>query len=91
MSATLEFEQNSNGHYEAEFETTGERMAVEVNRKEKGTLLAFARIDELNNVLVHNSGKNETEDILFEVDMPEGVTIKILSHTEVTSAMVTGI
>lgn len=91
MAATLEFEPNSNGHYEAEFETTGERMAVEVNRKDKGFLLAFARIDSLNNILIYNSTKYGDEDIIFDVDMPEGVTIRVVSHTEVTGAMVTGI
>ncbi len=91
MATTLSFVQNEHGHYEASCTSSGDRMAVEVNRTSPGTLIIFGCIDGLEKTILQNFGPGADQNIIFEIDVPDEVVISIVSYTEVTSAKITGV
>lgn len=91
MAKELNFTKNDQGHWEASFAASGERMAIEVNRKSSGPLLVSGSIDDLKEILLRDFGPKANEDLMFEIDVPEDVTVTIVSFTEVEEAKVTGI
>jgi len=91
MATALEFTKNGNGHWEAEIESAGEAIGLEVDRKEKGYLLIYASIGDLDGSLIYNSGREGEANIVRSIDVPEGMTLKIVSYPEVTAGKVTGI
>lgn len=91
MAAELNFEQNAAGHWEATFVTSGNPMAIEIDRKEKGHLLIYAGVDDLHGDLIFSAGREGEKHFVRSIDMPEEVTLRVVSHTEVVAAKVTGI
>lgn len=91
MAAELNFEKNSDGYWEASFVTSGNPMAIEIDRKEKGHLLIYAGVDDLHGDLIFSAGREGEKHFVRSIDMPEEVTLRVVSHTEVVAAKVTGI
>lgn len=86
MAKQLVFEKDENGHWVASFTSTGETMALEINRTEGGTLQIFGNLEGMEKVLLKNFGPGAFKNQLFEVDVPGNVTITVESYTEVTGA-----
>lgn len=91
MAAELNFEKNSDGYWEASFVTSGNPMAIEIDRKEKGHLLIYAGVDDLKGDLIFSAGRDCEQHFVRSIDTPEEVTLKVISFTEVIGAKVTGI
>lgn len=91
MATTLTFKQNEQGCYEASYTSTGDRVAVEVNRTTSGTLIVYGNITGMNKTMLHNFGPGTFKDQFFEIDVPADVEITIVSFTEVTDAKIVGV
>lgn len=91
MAAELNFEKNSDGHWESTFTTSGDPMAIEIDREEKGHLLIYAGVDDLHGDLIFSAGREGEKHFVRSLDIPEDVKLKIVSYTEVTGAKITGI
>lgn len=91
MAKELNFTENSRGYWEASFSSSGERIAIEVNRKNAGPLIVLGSIDGLKKIMLKDFGPKPNEDLIFEIDVPEEVTVTIISFTEVEDAKATGI
>lgn len=91
MAAELQFEKNSEGNYEATFITSGEPMAIEIDRVKKGHVLIYAGVDDLHGDLIFSSGREGEKHFVRSLDMPEDVKLRVVSFTEVTGAKITGV
>lgn len=89
MSTELSFTQDSQGRWTASFASSGERVAIEVNRTADGPLTVSASIGRLRPKPIMEF--NRDADLLFEIDLPAGVTVALTSFTEVTAGQVTGL
>lgn len=78
--ATLTFTKNAKGWWESSFTASG-RTAVQIDRDTAGILSVYASVGDCEERLLATLGK---EDLLFEIDVPSGVKIKLVSTTEVT-------
>lgn len=91
MAAELTFTKNTQGHYEATFETSGDPMAIEIDRKEPGHLLIYASIDGMDGDLIFSTDQYDERTFVRSIEMPEGVTLRVVSFTEVIEAKITGV
>lgn len=91
MATALSFTKTSGGHWEASFTSSGDRIAVEVNRVASGPLIVCAAIDSMNKKTVQDFGPGADADMIFEVDVPEGITITVISFTEVKTGKATDV
>lgn len=89
MSTELSFTQDSQGRWTASFASSGERVAIEVNRTAEGPFTVSASIGGLRPKPVMDLSRDA--DLLFEIDLPAGVTVSLTSLTEVTAGQVTGL
>lgn len=89
MATNLEFTK-TDGVWTAEVVSPGSAIAVEVNRTECGPLLVKGSVEGLKEIPLHYFGPKTDRDLLFEVDVPEGVRIHLISYTEVTGAKYQG-
>lgn len=78
------------GVWRAEVVSPGSPIAVEVNRAEGGPLLVKGSVEGLREIPLHYFGPKTDRDLLFEVDVPDGVRIHLTSYTEVTGAKYQG-
>ena len=90
MATELNFTKGDKA-WAAEVVSTGTPMAVEVNRTEGGALLVQGSVDGLRKVPLHYFDRNTDRDILFEVDVPEGVRIHLTSYAEVEASKAEGV
>lgn len=90
MATNLAFTKNADNRWQAEFLSSGEPIALEVNRAEDGYLMVYGSIDGLARIPMHNSGPSGNRNLLVELDVPADVTITVESYTEVTAAKVVG-
>lgn len=91
MAEELNFEKNSDGYWEATFITSGNPMAIEIDRKEKGHLLIYAGVDDLEGDLIFSAGREGEKHFVRSIDVPEDVKLRVVSFTEVTGAKITGV
>lgn len=82
MAKDLIFEQKGS-RYECELNPT-EPITVEVQREEKKDFTVYAHIGDLKEVPIF--AVNTLDSIIFELDVPEGVTVKMVSWSPVVSA-----
>lgn len=78
------------GVWTAEVVSAGTPMAVEVNRTESGPFIVKGSIDDLSQVTLRDFGPGADRNLLFEIDVPEGVTIHFISYSEVVGAKTEG-
>lgn len=91
MAEELNFTQNSQGKWETTFTSSGDRMAVEVERTNSGSLIIYGRIEDMEKRFIHDFGPGANRAMIFEIDVPADIDITILSYTEVTSAKIVGV
>lgn len=91
MATDLTFTQNSQGHFEASCTSSGDRIAVKINRSASGTLLVYGTIEDLEPSILYNFGPGSDQDMMFEIDVPADVNITIVSYSEVIAAKITGV
>lgn len=91
MAEELNFTHNGQGRWETSFTSSGDRIAVELNRVESGTLIIFGNLEGLEKTTLHNFGPGSDQDLMFEIDAPEDVKLTLVSYTEVTAAKITGV
>lgn len=90
MATALSFTKTSGGHWEASFTSSGDRIAVEVNRASAGTLLVLGCIEGLEKTTLQNFGPGADQDLIFEIDVPADVKIFLVSYSEVSAAKIVG-
>lgn len=61
---------------------------IEMERKDKGLVSVLANIDDMEAVVVTNFENPYSANVIFEVDVPEGLEVTVRSATEVTNAKV---
>lgn len=88
MATNLTFTKNSQNLWETSYSTTGERVALEIIRTSSGPLIVKGNVGGLNDVTIKDFGPGAPADLLVDVDLPAGVSVSIVSFTEVTSAKV---
>lgn len=91
MTSALSFSRNEHGEYEATFTSTGDRIAVEINRTSSGTLIVYGNITGMKKIILRNFSPGAFSDVFFEIDVPSDVEITIVSFSEVTGAKLVGI
>lgn len=91
MATDLTFTQNDQGHYEASCTSSGDRIAVKINRAASGTLLVYGTIEDLDPSILYDFGPGSDQDLMFEIDAPSDVKLTLVSYTEVTAAKITGV
>lgn len=83
----LNFKKDANDRFwETSFVSTGERMAIELNRKKEGWCAIYGNIEGMSREMLHSFSTTAHRNLLFEVDVPSGVTVTIVSLSEVTMA-----
>ena len=90
MATVLEFTK-AEGVWKAEVVSPGSPIAVEVNRLAIGPFLVKGAISGMAEVLLKDFGPGAYKDLLFEIDIPEGINLYFTSYTEVTSAQIEGL
>lgn len=91
MATALTFTKNPHDKWEASLISTGDRLAVEVNRKATGSLIVYGHIGSLEPIILQDFGPSAAQDIMFEIDVPEGVEITIVSYPEIADATMTDV
>lgn len=91
MATTLNFTQSIPNKWEASCTSSGNRMAVQINRSSKGPLLVYGNIDGLEKQILQDLGSDMEKDVIFEIDVPDGIEITIVSFVEVTGAKIVGL
>lgn len=83
----LEFTKNGS-RFESEFESEGKEV-FQINRSERGHFDVYAKIGGGVNPYVSVFSEptvGERQNLLFTLDIPAGLSVKIVSYTEVASA-----
>ena len=83
MANELTFTKNGS-RYEAEIISAGEPITVQIDRSEKKDLTVYGAIDGMEQVALFTT--SILQNVLFQVDVPEGLKVKIVSWAPVTSA-----
>ena len=91
MVNDLNFTQNAKGYYEASVTSSGDPIAVKINRADFGTFIVYGTIDNLEPSILSNFGPGADQDLIFEIDAPADVNIILVSYTEVVAAKITGV
>lgn len=89
MATNLNFTKGD-GVWTAEAVSPGNPIAVEVNRAVGGPFIVKGSIENLSQVTLRDFGPNADRNLLFEIDVPEGVTIHFTSYSEVVGAKTEG-
>ena len=87
MAATnLTFQEAEGKRYVTTFTSAG-KCTVQIVRSEYSPILVYARITGLDYVLVQILENKYQASNIFEVDVQEGIEVKIVSQTPVTKAV----
>lgn len=83
----LVFARQDNGSYKAAFTSQGESV-VQVQRKRVGELRVTAALEGMSpsTVFPFADSASGRENIVFRLDIPSGMSVEIVSGTEVVSA-----
>lgn len=90
MATSLTFSQNSRKQWEASCTSSGSRMAVEIARVDKGSLIIYGSVGGMDKRIIHDFGPDAGKDVIFEIDVPADVEITITSFAEVVDAKIVG-
>lgn len=90
MANTLTFTNDNQGHWESSCTSSGERMAVQINRAASGPLIVYGSIDGLDRIILKDFGPRANKDIIFEIDVPADMIITLVSYPKVTAAKTVG-
>lgn len=88
MASTLTFEKlttASGNLWAAKFTSQG-ACVIEMERKSHGLVAITANLEGMAEVPVTNFQNPYGKNVIFEVDVPEGVEITVKSESEVTKA-----
>lgn len=87
MAKDLEFKQEGLG-YVCEFEPGG-KCVVQIERvNEEKAFAVYGSIDGMKPVRIYSRESGKKGGILFQLDVAEGVRVKLVSWSEVTKAVV---
>ena len=85
-TTNLTFKETEGKRYTTTFTSAG-KCTVQVIRQEYSPILVYARIPELDFVLIQILENKYQASNIFEVDVQEGIEVKIVSHTPVNTAV----
>lgn len=86
-SSTLSFSKQSDGNYTAGFVSTG-KATIQLDREALGIVSVRVNIPGMNSVPVNQFDNPYSPDIIFEVDIAEGLEVTIISTTKVLAAKI---
>ncbi|EXZ30850.1 hypothetical protein F030043B2_15100 [Bacteroides fragilis] len=85
---TLEFNKEKQG-YSCEFTSVG-KCVIQIDREKSGTLSIYAKLEGMDYTLLYQyPSVSFNDNIIFELDVQKGLSIKILSSVGVMSAKMT--
>lgn len=85
---TLEFNKEKQG-YSCEFTSVG-KCVIQIDRWKSGTLSIYAKLEGMDYTLLYQyPSVSFNDNIIFELDVQKGLSIKILSSVGVMSAKMT--
>lgn len=85
---TLEFNKEKQG-YSCEFTSVG-KCVIQIDREKSGILSIYAKLEGMDYALLHQYPAAQFNDnMIFELDVQQGLSIKILSSVGVMSAKMT--
>ena len=85
MANKLDFQKNGSGEWSTSFVSSGNSV-VELERSESGVVTVRASIDGMAEVPVAQFQNGFTHNVIFQVNVPVGVVVTIVSQSEVTKA-----
>lgn len=81
----LEFSKEKRG-YSCEFTSVG-RCVIQIDREDSGTLSIYVKLEGMDYVLLYQYPAVQFNDnMIFELDIQKGLSVKILSSVGVMSA-----
>lgn len=86
----LTFTQNAINRWQAKFNSGGSNVTVQVLRDKESFLIVYANLPGMEKVAVYTPGGNAPRNLLFSVDVPEGMEVTIESGSEVVKAKIMG-
>ena len=85
-TTNLTFNEDVSKRYATTFTSTG-KCTIQLIRQEYSPILVYARIPELDFVLIQILENKYQASNIFEVDVQEGIEVKVVSHTPVNTAV----
>lgn len=87
MATTLNFTKQTNGFFESSWTSDGDRHILQINRDGSANAFrALASVDGMDAVEFFSVPSRSASDMVFAVDVPEGVQVTFSSESEVISA-----
>ena len=81
----LKFSKEKQG-YSCEFISVG-KCAIQIDREKNGTLIIYAKIEGMEYALLYQYSSTQFKDnVIFELDVQKGLSVKIVSEVGVMSA-----
>ena len=81
MATNLNFVKNGI-RYECDIVADSEPTAIQVDREEKADFTVYGSIDDMAQVPLYST--SILQNILFQLDVPEGMKVKLVSWSPVT-------
>lgn len=82
---TLEFNKEKQG-YSCEFTSVG-KCVIQIDREKSGTLSIYAKLEGMDYTLLYQyPSVSFNDNIIFELDVQKGLSIKILSEVGIMNA-----
>lgn len=77
---------NPQSQWEASFVSDGITKVIEVEREASSYFTIYANLDGMTPISIANEPKAGRKDLIFQVDVPDGVTVTLVSYSPVISA-----
>lgn len=87
MVNELYFISNEKGKYSVEFISKG-TSTIQINRAKSGLLIIYAFLDGLNPIPIFKFTSDSPKDIIFQLNIQNGVNVLIESESEVKDSSV---
>jgi len=86
----LTFTKNAINRWQCKFNSGGSPVTVQILRGKESFLIVYANLHGMEPVAVYTQGGNAPRNLLFSVDVNEGIEVTIESGSEVLTAKIMG-
>lgn len=84
----LTFSMNESGRYSAQFTTSGTRTVLQMDREKGGTIIVQTRVPGMTDFAHCAIFYYGNQNYSFEVNLPEGIEVRVQSYTKITEAKI---
>lgn len=89
-TSNLTFTKNALNRWACKFSSSGAKNVVQLEKAGCEPVTVYANLTGMAPVAVFTSGRQNTDSVIFEIDMPEGVEVTVESMDEVITAKISG-